>query len=128
MTGVQTCALPIFLAKTVYSAITGDFGGLHLSELYTDNMVLQHGEPLAIRGKANAGEKVTVSIAKQKLTAKAASNGDWTVTIQPLKAGGPYTLTVSAGKQYGGHFVLDTAVSEEKGAGKSTGGIPAPSV
>ena len=87
------------LAKTVYSAITGDFGGLHLSELYTDNMVLQHGEPLAIRGKANAGEKVTVSIAKQKLTAKAASNGDWTVTIQPLKAGGPYTLTVSAGKQ-----------------------------
>ncbi len=86
------------LAKTVYSAITGDFGGLHLSELYTDNMVLQHGEPLAIRGKANAGEKVTVSIAKQKLTAKAASNGDWTVTIQPLKAGGPYTLTVSAGK------------------------------
>ena len=87
------------LAKTVYSAITGDFGGLHLSELYTDNMVLQHGEPLAIRGKANAGEKVTVSIAKQKLTAKAASNGDWAVTIQPLKAGGPYTLTVSAGKQ-----------------------------
>lgn len=54
---------------------------------------------MAIRGKANAGEKVTVSIAKQKLTAKAASNGDWAVTIQPLKAGGPYTLTVSAGKQ-----------------------------
>ena len=29
------------------------------------------------------------------MTAKAASNGDWTVTIQPLKAGGPYTLLVS---------------------------------
>lgn len=87
------------LAKTVYSAITGDFGGLHLSELYTDNMVLQHGQPLTIRGKANAGEKVTVAIAKQKQSVKAASNGDWAITLQPLKAGGPYTLTVSAGKQ-----------------------------
>lgn len=60
------------MVKTVYSAITGDFGGLHLSELYTDNMVLQHGQPLTIRGKANAGEKVTVAIAKQKQSVKTA--------------------------------------------------------
>ena len=87
------------LAKTVYEGITGNFGGLQMPELYTDDMVLQYGQPLKIQGKANAGEKITVSIGKQQQQAMAASNGKWTVTLQPLKAGGPYTLTIAAGKQ-----------------------------
>lgn len=87
------------LAKTVYEGITGDFGGLQMPELFTDNMVLQYGRPLKIQGKANAAEKVTVSIDKQKHSAVAGSDGKWAVELQPLKAGGPYTLTVSAGKQ-----------------------------
>lgn len=87
------------LAKTVYEGITGNFGGLQMPELYTDDMVLQYGQPLKIQGKANAGEKITVSIGKQQQQAIAASNGKWTVTLQPLKAGGPYTLTIAAGKQ-----------------------------
>ena len=87
------------LAKTVYSAITGDYGGLRLSGLYTDKMVLQHGCPLTIRGMADAGERVTVGIAGQRQTAETASDGKWEVTLQPLKAGGPYTLTVCTGKK-----------------------------
>lgn len=87
------------LAKTVYEGITGDFGGLKMPELFTDNMVLQYGEPLKIHGTADAGEKVTVAIGKQKQQAVTASNGKWSVELQPLTAGGPYTLTVSAGKQ-----------------------------
>ena len=87
------------LAKTVYEGITGDFGGLQMSGMYSDNMVLQHGQPLNIHGKANAGEKVTVKIAGQKKKAVAASNGKWSVLLEPLKAGGPYTLSIEAGKQ-----------------------------
>ena len=87
------------LAKTVYEGITGDFGGLQMSAMYSDNMVLQHGRPLTIQGKADAGEKVTVAIAGQKKKTVTASNGKWQVELEPLKAGGPYTLTVSAGKQ-----------------------------
>jgi len=87
------------LAKTVYEGITGDFGGLQMPELYTDNMVLQHGRPLTIQGKADAGEKVTVSIDKQKLQAVTGTDGKWAVDVRSLKAGGPYTLTVSAGKR-----------------------------
>ena len=87
------------LAKTVYEGITGDFGGLQMSAMYSDNMVLQHGRPLTIQGKADAGEKVTVAIAGQKKKTITASNGKWQVELEPLKAGGPYTLTVSAGKQ-----------------------------
>lgn len=87
------------LAKTVYEGITGDFGGLQMPQLYTDDMVLQYGQPLKIQGKANAGEKITVSIGKQKQQTIAASNGKWAVTLQPLKAGGPYTLTIATEKQ-----------------------------
>ena len=87
------------LAKTVYEGITGNFGGLQMSALYSDNMVLQHGRSLTIQGKADAGEKVTVTIAGQKKKTVAPSNGMWQVVLEPLKAGGPYTLTISAGKQ-----------------------------
>lgn len=87
------------MAKTVYSAITGDFGGLQMPLLYTDNMVLQRDCPLTLRGKADAGQKVTVAVAGEKGTAIAGSDGKWAVTLRPLKAGGPYTLTVSAGKR-----------------------------
>ena len=74
-------------------------GGLRLSQLYTDNMVLQHGCPLTIHGVANAGDKVTVSIASQRYTTNPLSNGQWSIRLQPLKAGGPYTLTVATAKQ-----------------------------
>lgn len=87
------------LAKTVYSSITGDYGGLKLSELYTDNMVLQRDCLLPLSGRANALEKVSVTIGKQKQTVQTGLDGKWTVMLQPLQAGGPYTLTVAAGKK-----------------------------
>ena len=87
------------LAKTVYEGITGNFGGLQMSEMYSDNMVLQHGQPLSIQGLANAGDKVTVTIAGQKKKAVTGTDGKWQVMLEPLKAGGPYSLVVSAGKQ-----------------------------
>ena len=83
------------LAKTVYEGITGKFGGLQMSPMYSDNMVLQHGRHLTVQGKADAGEKVTVSIAGQKKKTVAGTNGKWQVVLEPLKAGGPYTLKIS---------------------------------
>lgn len=87
------------MAKTVYSAITGDYGGLKLSPLFTDNMVLQRDIPLLIQGTANAGEQVTVSIDRQQWITKTAPDGKWSVKLSPLKAGGPYTLAVSTQKR-----------------------------
>lgn len=86
------------LAQTVCSAITGDYGGLRLPQVYSDNMVLQRDCPLEVRGTANAGEEVTISIAGQKQRAKTGSDGQWCVRLKPMQAGGPHTLTVSAGK------------------------------
>lgn len=83
------------LAHTVYSALTGDYGGLRLSALYSDNMVLQRGKELSIQGVANAGEKVTVQLGKQERQTVTGTNGSWKVTFRDQKAGGPYILTVA---------------------------------
>ena len=87
------------LAKTVYEGITGDFGGLQMSDMYSDNMVLQRDRNLVIHGKANAGDKVTVKIAGRKKKTVTGSNGKWMVMIEPLKAGGPYTLSISTAQK-----------------------------
>lgn len=85
------------LAKTVYSGITGDYGGLQMSQLYTDYMVLQRDIPLDIHGIANAGEKITVRISNQKATATANNQGKWSVVLKPMNAVTDLTLTVEAG-------------------------------
>lgn len=74
------------LARTVYSAITGDFGGLQMPATYTDGMVLQRRMPLDIRGTANAGEQVKLHFAKRKYTTTADSNGQWHICIEPQPA------------------------------------------
>ena len=87
------------LSQTVYSAITGDYGGLKMPLLYTDNMVLQREVPLTIQGTANAGDQVTVSIADRQMKTKVGPNGKWSVTLPPLKAGEPYTLKISTNQK-----------------------------
>ena len=87
------------LAKIVYGGITGDYGGLQMSPYYTNNMVLQYGRQIELQGMADAGEKVSVSIAGQKHRATADTDGKWTVALSPLKAGGPYTLKIETGKK-----------------------------
>ena len=87
------------LAQVVFGAITGNYGGLQLSEIYSDNMVLQHGQPLPLHGIANAGTKITVTIGKQQLNTTADSNGKWQVTLAPLAAKETYTLQITAAKE-----------------------------
>lgn len=84
------------LARTVYGGLTGDYGGLRMSRLYTDNMVLQRDCELCIAGMADRGEAVTVTLAGQKKKTVAGDDGKWSVTLRPLKADGKsHTLKVA---------------------------------
>src|SRR5262249_35232855 len=65
-----------------------------LPQLISDSMVLQQGIAVPLWGWADEGESVTVQFQGQKVTA-AARDGKWVVRLKPLKAGGPFTLTVS---------------------------------
>lgn len=86
------------LARTVYGGITGDYGGLQMAEIYTDGMVLQREVPLDIHGKADAGRKVKVMFAGQKVQTVANNRGEWSVTLQPMKAARNLTLVVESDK------------------------------
>jgi sialate O-acetylesterase len=59
-------------------------------------MVLQRNTPLTIWGWAAAGERVTVSFNNHTYTAITDGAGKWTLPLPEMKAGGPYTMTVSA--------------------------------
>lgn len=87
------------LAKTVYGGITGNYGGLRMSSLYADYMVLQRDMPLDIHGTANTGEKITVEIGGRKASATADNQGKWSVVLSPMQAAEDLTLTITAGKQ-----------------------------
>lgn len=87
------------LAKTVYGGITGNYGGLSMSSLYADYMVLQRDVPLDIHGTANTGEKITVEIGGQKASTTADNQGKWSIVLSPMQAAEDLTLTITAGKQ-----------------------------
>ena len=86
------------LAKSVYSAITGNYGGLKMPPVYGSGMVLQRYKPLNISGTADAGANVTVTLAGTKVRAVANNRGQWAVTLPPMAETTGLTMTVSDGK------------------------------
>ena len=68
---------------------------LWMSEYYSDFMIFQHETPIHISGKAASDKKISVSINDVNYSTITDKNNNWSVEIEPLKAGGPYTLVVS---------------------------------
>ena len=85
------------IAQRVYSAITGNFGGLSVPRIYSDNMVIQRDKPFVVKGLANAGEEISVSLDKQKIKTEAGDDGRWEVTFDALKVDGKkHKLTIKS--------------------------------
>ena len=83
------------LAKTVYSAVTGDYGGLSVPVLFTDNMVIQRRKPFIVSGTANTGDKVTARLARKSVSAVAGTDGKWSIEFPPMEAATGLKLTIS---------------------------------
>jgi sialate O-acetylesterase len=94
---MRTLATSVALAASCFLAAQPVLADVKLPAIISNNMVLQSDKPLPIWGTADAGEKVTVTIADQKAEATADDKGAWKVTLKPLKAGDAVTMTV-AGK------------------------------
>ncbi|MGA2619890.1 MAG: sialate O-acetylesterase [Thermoguttaceae bacterium] len=65
-----------------------------LAGVLGDHMVLQRDVAVPIWGWAEPGESVSVSLGDQTKTATADAGGKWSVRLEALQAGGPYTLKV----------------------------------
>lgn len=86
--------LSLFLHLTVSAQ-------LQVPTIVSDNMVLQRNAVFKLEGKADKQTKVKVTVGWSKKTFACTSNenGSWKVAIPTGKEGGPYTLTVSDGKE-----------------------------
>lgn len=69
---------------------------LEMSRLYTDNMLLQSGRTLEIRGRAEPGEMVRLELDGKNYSGKAGADGKWQIGIPPNKPGGPHEMKVIA--------------------------------
>ncbi len=67
-----------------------------LPRLVSDGMILQRNTDVKVWGWASPGEKVTVSFLDKKYTATTDNKGNWSVMLEPAKAGGPYTMKIDA--------------------------------
>ena len=69
-----------------------------LASPFTSHMVLQRDMKVPVWGTADAGERVTVEFAGQKISTKAGADGKWRVELKALKASAESrTLTVTGG-------------------------------
>ena len=87
--------LGLMIPGFVYSAMAT----VRLPAIVRDSMVLQRYEPIRIWGWADRNENVTIHFAGKKYKAKAGADGKWLIYLKPMKAGGPYTMTINASKK-----------------------------
>jgi sialate O-acetylesterase len=73
-------------------AALGSASALTMSVPFGNHMVLQRNMKVPIYGKGAASEAVTVTFDGQTKTATTGADGTWKVLLDPMSAGGPFTL------------------------------------
>ncbi|WP_300380829.1 sialate O-acetylesterase [Henriciella sp.] len=65
-----------------------------LERPYTDHAVIQRNKPVSLAGLAAGGSAVDITFAGRSLQTQADKDGRWQAMMEPVPAGGPYTLSV----------------------------------
>ncbi|MET1163055.1 MAG: 9-O-acetylesterase, partial [Pseudoxanthomonas sp.] len=68
-----------------------------LHAMFQDHAVLQRDKPIRVWGHAKPAEQVRVALAGKNTRTSANAEGYWEAQLPAFKAGGPYTLTATAG-------------------------------
>ena len=77
----------VMLAATLTIALAQSTqADVRIPGFYSDHMVMQRDRELRIRGWAEMGETVTVSLGDSSATTTAEANGRWEVTLPPMQA------------------------------------------
>ncbi|MBI3407601.1 MAG: sialate O-acetylesterase [Planctomycetes bacterium] len=78
----------------LHAAPTHVYAAVKPHALFSDNAVLQQGTKVPVWGTADPDEKVTVRIQNQDVSTTTDKDGKWLVQLAPLKAGGPFDMTI----------------------------------
>ena len=87
------------LARVVYQALTGNYGGLKMPMVFSDNMVVRRERNFEVYGTANAGQVVTGSFGNDKTSTVTKNDGTWRLLFAAPRMGKTYTLTVTSEKR-----------------------------
>lgn len=74
---------------------------IKVASVLGDNMVLQRNTEVKLWGTADPNQKLTITTSwnKAKLSTTANDKGQWLVKAKTTEAGGPFTVTIAAGKE-----------------------------
>ncbi|PWG81340.1 sialate O-acetylesterase [Pararcticibacter amylolyticus] len=89
--------IKIFFSSLILSAVLSFSASaqVRLPQIIRDSMILQRNAPLKLWGWASPGEKVRIRFNGKSAAGKTSPGGRWQVQLPAMKAGGPYTMTVS---------------------------------
>jgi sialate O-acetylesterase len=85
-----------FVLLVAFFICNAAFSDVILPRLISNGMVLQRGEGTKIWGWADPNEKITVNFKGQTYNTSACPDGQWSITLSELKAGGPYEMQIEA--------------------------------
>lgn len=74
-------------------------GQVRLPRLVSNGMILQREIPVNIWGWASPGEKVELSFNSQTFETSTTAEGKWKIVLPEQKAGGPFSMTITASNQ-----------------------------
>jgi sialate O-acetylesterase len=80
-----------------------------LPNLIGDHMVVQQGREIHIWGKADPAEKIVVTLAGVSSTTVTNPEGQWSLHLAPMNAGGPFNMKVAGKKEL---LIKDVMVGE----------------
>jgi sialate O-acetylesterase len=86
--------VPIIMFFTFVFEIS--FCQVKLPRVIRDSMILQRDTKISIWGWAGKNEKVSIAFNNKHATTKAGADGKWLISLPPMKAGGPFTMNISA--------------------------------
>ncbi|WP_308991265.1 sialate O-acetylesterase [Mariniflexile litorale] len=90
MNKLKVLLIALFLIQS-----SGLIGQVRLPKLISDGVVLQRDTKIPVWGWASPNEKVTVQFNTKNYKTTASNEGKWELILPKMKAGGPYTMTVS---------------------------------
>jgi sialate O-acetylesterase len=70
-----------------------------LPTLFGDHMVLQQAREIHVWGKADPAEPITATLAGHSSNSSADAQGNWSLHLPAVRAGGPFTLTIRGKKE-----------------------------
>ena len=93
---MQTKNLTLIILFIIFSLSA--HAQLQLPKVIGSNMVLQRGVEVPIRGWDDPGKEVSVLIGNKRKVTKVAEDGKWTVSLDPMEAGGPHKIQITSGQ------------------------------